>query len=996
MSVTAQEADLKAGDALMEKSVGLMQMQDWAGANEILDSIIDKYGPAENGVNVFGARFGSAYYNKGLCELKIAQQHNRSGFKLGDEMEKTKRLFEAAITSFEKCYAIKNTEKDSGNIYQTKSLLFIGNAQQGMDEFEKAIETYEKFQYEKNSIRDQFNLDDLSINIAICHWLKKEPDLDEAERFFLRSLRLIGNKVPSTFAMITGMRAMLNASEDAGQSERVEAFLNEHHGLIRVTLVDATQYLPRYSQMIVKAADMGLVNVSRLLASKIPAVDALLEIREKLAVMAQMPEMDVEIRGYEMNHAEAKVILDQQQSLEKSIAEAQEYALAAHAVGSERVGDFKGAVAGYGLLLERYPKTEHKADYLYNLSRVLVLLGDVEKAYGYGKTYLTEYSDHQYSDELKKVLMLGLYASQDYELCIELGDKVISELAEDSPVLDSCLHAMGASCFYDGRFTKSLPYIDRHYVMFPDSMYRKVCSYLHASVYGHVLQWDRSLILLDAFISTIDDGNVYMSHALYDKAYVMYSMEKYDESLAVLKQFIGKYGDSLTKAPAHILSGNIYLIKKQRDDAQAEYERAISTAKYTKNKYAEDEAYYLIITMLGQKLWEGRANEKMLDAVPYFNAYITAEPMVGRKSPFYTQIITNAMYALTQSDRRDEAFELLQKAIFEYNRVPNSAGTEGAMQSYLIALRNANVKDDAAIDNLKASPFITDSSYHQALVKVAEIDVLERSERRVPDVKRAALIDSLYKELHLEFKIEDLDNFTLIKVANYLEGNGGFGDKARLYYQGVIASDSKIKLAAAQVGLLSLLTKSQNPEDIEQAMSEIDTIIKDPFTATNAKAGAHYQLLELLNTQQKWERLTKETIAYLQYPSSVKKQVRRAEMLLATSYDKRDLTDKAIGSYTAVWVNSLFNLDQSALAMNRVVTLLWKRNNPAKIGVQDGKSDRQIAYESAYKYVRKTKKNFDETGQKISKKSEKNWRSIRDKVDTYGSDPGIKKFNGKP
>ncbi len=996
MPVAAQgAADIVAADKKMVRAVALMQKGDWEKAHKVLANVEAQYESVEKGVKVFGVRFGSLYYNKGLCELKMAQDLRKQGAM--DDPAKV--LFNGAITSLQKCYSIKNTDKDSGNIYRVKSLLLIGNAQQGLGQFKEAILTYEKFLFEKDDIWDRFNLGDLSTNLAICYWSKEEPDFEKAEAVFLRGLKLRRSKAPSTFSMITGMRAMLTAAEKAGQGVRVENFIQEHHELIKVKLVDAVEYLPRFSQLIIKSANMGWVEASNVLASKIPDSESLLYLEKNLPIAKKFPDEPIEVAGENISLAEATAIVEQKEAIGKAIVEAEEFALAAQAVGNERMGKYRQTAVVYELLLLTYPETKHKADYLYNLSRVLLLSDDVDRAYEFGSKYLTDYPDHQFSLELKRSLLLSLYAKQRYGLCIKLNEEGLlnmDQLKGDAKLVGDCVFALGAAYFYEGKFESALPLIERQFVNYPESEFRNEVCYLHASVYGHVLQWEEGLKLLDEYIASVDDENVYKPHALYDKAFVLYSMGRYDEAIVLLKTFIGKYNKSLTKAPAHILSGNIYLLKKLRDDAETEYQRAITSAKYTNNKHAEDEAYYLMITMLGQKLWEGRLNEKTLDSVKYFDAYMAGEPMKDRVSPFYTQIVANAMYALTQSGRKDEAFKLMQKALFEYNTEPNTAGTEGAMQGYVITLRNANVKDDEVIDGLKTSPFVTDSSYHQALLVVSELDVLERSQRMAPSEERGKRIKALYADLHFNYKIEDLDNFVLIKVAKHLEKNNGFSDKAKSYYEGVIASGSKIKLPEAQVGLLTLLAKSDDPAEVKLAEDSINGILANPFTAVNAKAAAHYQLLELLYAQENWEDLTKNAITYLKYPTSAKKKVRRAEMLLAMSYDKREMTERAIGSYTAVWVNSMFVLDQSAPAMHRVITLLWERNNPAKPGVQDGKSDRQIAYESAFKYVSRTKKIFNEKGQTLNAEAEQDWRSIREKVDKYGAEPGVKKFHRNP
>ncbi len=985
---TGEVSYAQDSDSLMSESITLMEKSNWKEALAIVTKVIETNG--KDGLKTIGPKFGVAYYYQGLCQLKLAQQARKES-----KQDEAKALYLRSIDSLQQCYAIENTEeeinKGNANNYRIKALMLRGNAQQAVNQFDKAVRSYEKFLLERNNIRDTFDVADFNINLAISYWRAGAENDEKAEKLFLRAISARYQRA-TTRSKLTGLRAMIESYTERNKESSIENFMSSHGQYFAVSLEESIDTLPYISALTLEAAQLGLAKTVTVLA-KAPPIEKFLTIsqndKEKLGKFYELYAGDAfEIDSLEIDALNLSDWVEDTEQIEKSLNEAEELSICARAIVFEKEGYYIGALASYKLLLENetYAKSEHRTDYLYNASRLGLLANDAEQAFLYGHDLLSVAPEHEYADKLRKQLMLTFYFNGEYKKCISIG-----EIDSGGSIGDNTVYtfALGSSYYYQGEFVEAEGYLKHLFENIKDNPYSETSDYLYASTCGKLQRWQESIDLLDRYLASNPKDQTYIPFANYDKAYALYSVQKYPEAIEILTSFQANFMDSVIKPEAHILLGNIYSLERERTKAETEYRTAIVFAQKVNNQHAKEEGYYHLITLLGQRTWGGLANQRILDTIPQLELFL-AEPN-AHKSPYFTQIITASFEALERSNRKNEAYEKLEEAIFLHNLKPNTPGTDSAIKTYTIAKRREEVSDEDVINGLKESKHIKNIPYHAGLVEAIELDVLELSQKLSPKEDRAKKIKQLYLNLHVEHDIEMLDNFVLIKIAEFMKENGGIESdtNSRNYYQAVLESGSKIKQPQAFVGLATELAKSDKPEDREAAVKQFKSIIHDPFTRADPKAVAHYQWIEILYSQQKYAELTQQIRAYLKYPSSAKDDIRRVEMLLAISYDKQNLTDKAIGAYNAVWVNSFENLDQSAPAIDRITDLIWQRNNPAKEGLQDGKSDKQLAYETSYKYIRRTEKHYLNIRLKMTEEGIKAWEKTRDKIRTFEADSEV-------
>jgi hypothetical protein len=423
-------------------------------------------------------------------------------------------------------------------------------------------------------------------------------------------------------------------------------------------------------------------------------------------------------------------------------------------------------------------------------------------------------------------------------------------------------------------------------------------------------------------------------------------------------------------------------------------------ATETDNTAARDEAYYLLIDLLGKPLWEGLTNHRLKETVPYYLQFIGLDN--AQESLYHTQILTSAITALEKSNPTESVHLLLQENLFLHNNAPNTPGIETALKTYLYYLRKDLRKTDNPTDkiirNLTEKVKTSSSAYHQALLIIAQIETLERAQARKPEPSLQTQINQLYQDLISQFLAKDLDNFSLLKAAHFLTQNNNLTEAAN-YYQAILKSSSNINKTEARLGLAIQLANDDDPSQKQLALTQLTAILENPFTPATTRATAHYQVIQLLLQNKNWPQIETNALAYLKYPLEVKTNNQEILQLLARAYDNQgpEKIDLAISTYTLIWVKTLFSIQNSAPAIDRACQLLWDRNNPADPTANEGKSDRQLAYETAYKYIRKTKDHFAQRKTILPASAIQTWEKIKtNATQIYPKDPNVKPFIGQP
>ncbi len=149
LPAAAQDDDL---GTLVNNALAAMKEEKWEEALAFNAQAVERYG-ANQPLKLFGPKFGSIYYRKGICEMKLGKWNE-------------------AIESFETCYRDFPNPEGGGrdNPFQKMALLKWGEAAMGAQNWELAISQFQKFLSERDKQHDTYPQGPFHIGMAICHY----------------------------------------------------------------------------------------------------------------------------------------------------------------------------------------------------------------------------------------------------------------------------------------------------------------------------------------------------------------------------------------------------------------------------------------------------------------------------------------------------------------------------------------------------------------------------------------------------------------------------------------------------------------------------------------------------------------------------------------------------------------------------------------------------------------------------------------------------------
>lgn len=246
-----------------------------------------------------------------------------------------------------------------------------------------------------------------------------------------------------------------------------------------------------------------------------------------------------------------------------------------------------------------------------------------------------------------------------------------------------------------------------------------------------------------------------------------------------------------------------------------------------------------------------------------------------------------------------------------------------------------------------------------------------------------AMITVLFREMKADFDPKDLDNYTLVRVGDYLRIHTATPREALLYYDEVLGREDPSYRHHALMGRAQVYGLSPRAADMDKAI-EAYTEIYEKSEERSARELALLRKIEVLMKKQEYAGAGEWAQVYLDRDkTSFTKYSAKVGLLLAESYDKQNRKDEAITSYVKVWAVHMGYIQVSAPALTRWMELLCERNQPA---AGNDRSDRQSAYEQGAKYIELTSRFKD----KLTKEELELWQGVEKLVKTYEASPEIK------
>jgi tetratricopeptide (TPR) repeat protein len=912
-------------------------------------------------------RYGVLWFLKGVCELKLKQ-------------------WDAAMTSFQTCNEkFANTKESQANRFEKMALLRWGEAAMGAGQWQLALEKFEKFLKERNPRRDKFGQGLYHASLAVCFYrLGRFP---EGSLNFETALKNRTNFETPDDSVALAFQALVETAIEKKNEQVILEFIGKNRGDVGME----PYIMQRYAGMLMKLGadciNAGMERAGIAVYQLVPeSVAAAEELRAKIKQIG--PRAGVEDGHRPLDRARMEKDLSRIETEMKGGRSIEAGRLMATAFIHERNGNIRGAYACYLQLERQHKASERREDNLYHLVRTCSVVGSAVDTEKYGRLFLETFPTSKHVPQVKRLMLSSLFYDGEYEQCLQVAEPMIGQLKEGTDEHDICLHVLGGSYFYTGQFAKAQPLLDKHVELYPKSRFAQAAQYFQASNLSRLQEWNKSAELLDAFLAAHPDpgSNVYLPFALYDRAQCHYALDQNPPALEKLTRVLTEFPNCDVVDQSHILRGNIHSLEKRKAEAEADYLKALDFAERREHRMVAGEALYSLTALIGDPAEAKPENPRMKEAVAHADRF-WKEYADG--SPYQSRMAVAQLPPMRAVGRGKEALDKLQGVISSLAKGTDTSDMEAALGSFTEAYLEENSPEKLK-ELYYNFPGVTSSDRAaRALLRVAVIgvfeDVLAKAGKDEAKKRKAESdIKVLFQELKTDFKVEDLTNYILVRLGDYLRLKTSTPRESLPYYDEALSREDRSYRFEALGGRADVNASSGDPAKTKDAIKDFEAVLADS-QERNQKDFALYRIIVSLARLNDHDGVEKRANEYLD-PKGHAFSARAPEvsLLLAQSFDKRNLSEDAIAMYVKVWGSNQGRISTSAPSILRWMELLWDRNKPAPD--KFGKGDRQSAYEAGAKFIEATSRFKD----KITEQDLPLWKKVEEKVKVYEADPSIK------
>jgi len=945
MVFTATAADVSAQNLQAQLANGnaAYKKGDFEGCRNIYDHITKSFGA--RAPMLYGPKFGVIYYRKGLCELKLAGEAKR-----GNRQADASKWFEEAAKSFEICYTkFPNGAPDMAPTKNTAHITCLqrwAETKMGLKDYDEALRLYHKFEAERDNTKDKKlpSLGGFNINLAICNFLKTEPDLGEGIGKFESALINKQKWETSDSAVVAAFLALSQAVVKQGQEGAMVDFLNKNRADLTLEPYQMYEFSPLFLKLAANALEANMYIAARNLYSMIPSSEVI--IADIDARINQLPGRRGIVDGANTIDVER---------LKKGLASLREKVssgdpddvgiLTAMCFLHDKVGNQRGVYAGLQLLERYYNKSKKRETNLYNLVRVSSLLGLIKDTEIHGKVFLDDFPESDKAEGVRRMMLSSLFFAGKYEKSLKIAESFIDALPKETEQHDMCLFVLGGSYFYLGRFDEAQPFIDQHIAEYPESKLAMHSRYYQASNQTRMQYWDEASELLDKYLADYAEPaeNIYTPIALYDRANCHFSASEYEPALELLKRLEEEFSSSSTIDMAYSMRGNIHESMADFEDAEKYYRKALEEAEERNNDSVAGEALSYLVGMLATQKGPDKdnPNPRLKDAVPFYDQFMEKYS----STPFKPQVAVHGMAAMKAVGREQEGLDNLQKVITELADDERQFFLEESVNTFSdFFLQKEGNTPEQLKDFYYSFPGIDVANKRvMAMLRIAIIGVFEEqiktaeaNEDKDLVLKYNSGIKALFKDLKGEFDPAQLTNFVLIRIGDYLREKTPAPKLALPYYEELLSRDDKFGEFKARLGIADVLGSSDDVSDNKQAIASLEDIRKRATDDEQVQEDALFRIVEISAKIGDWAKCETSCRQYLDAKYS--KKTAQVSYLFAVSYDKRGMNEDALFNYGNVYNRYRGFILISAPSVQRVMEIMWERD--MKAGEQVGTGDK--------------------------------------------------------
>ncbi len=965
--LTAQDLSLPE---LVNQGLAALKEGDWEKAAQLNGEAVTQYGDDPlKALQLHGPQFGVIHFRRGIAQLKLEQ-------------------YAEAMASFEACYSQFPNEEGAKNknVFNKLALLKWGEAAMGAGDHQLAITQWNKFIEERDRVKDRYPRGPFHVNMAISHFKLKQI-AEGTEQLEIAIANRLTFPTPDN-AILAGFQAFTAAAIEAKDEQLLVDFIKKNRGALTTPPYEMQRYSNLYMKLAGDAIGAEMYRTALALYQFVPATSISIDaLKAKIESMGALPRI---------TDGSDRIV---KETLEKDLDALQEEArgnktiemikLAATAFIHERLGNVTGAYAAYLQLENEHPRAETREENLFHLFRTASLLAYDESALKYGNLMRKTFPASKHIQDVQKLLLSQLFFEGAYQRTISMAKEMLDTgtVPENTPEHDLATFVYAGSNFYLGNYDAADPLLEKHAEQYPDSQFAMSTDYFLASNASRLQYWTKAASLLDKFLAKYEDDpdQSYIPLALYDRASAHYAEEQAEGAKEKVNLLVEKFPDAPVLDQAYNLLGNVYQSEGEEEAAEEAYIKALEIAEQNGRSEVAAEALNYLVSMLGNP-----DGNRLAEAIPYADKFWEK---FSEGSAYQAQVAVSQVAALNAADRNEDALERLQQVISNIAKLQRAPGLEEAINSYTEVYLETHSPDELKEHYYSFPGIGTQDKAARALLRIAIIGVFEGVAKSAedPDKKRAANagIQVLFSELKSDFDLKDLSNYILVKLGDYLRTNTSTPTEALPYYDEAISRQDQAYRFGALIGRADVYGRSDSSEDLSRAIGDFERIIADSQEAADREF-ALFRIIEILMKQKKYAEAAERANRYLNRDPAAGDVLNfttysaEVGLMLAKSFEERDMIDDAISMYVKVWSAHMGNIGVAAPAVEAWMKLSYSRNKKSS----DPKvpADRQGAYNGGWRFLDLTERFKD----KLTPEEATARKRVEELVAEYLANPDVK------
>jgi tetratricopeptide (TPR) repeat protein len=891
-----------------------MLEQDWEKALDFNTRAIDAGGT--DPLVRFGPQFGTIFYRKGLCEMKL-------------------KRWDDAMRSFEICYRDFPNEADTAaNPFEKMALLKWGEAAMGAEDWALAASCFNKFLGERDRNRDTFPQGAFYVNLAICKY--RLGWIAEGNENLEIAIRNRANFPTPDVGIIAGFQALVSASLASHDEQALIDFIGKNRGELLIEPFAMARYTPVFMKLAGDALAAKLYRAALAIYQFVPSTDvAIDDTRARLKAMGGISE--IADGTTEFSKAQLEQDLAALEAVRRENKAPETIKLAALAWMHESLGNPRAAFAAYQQLELYYPDSINREENLYHLIRISSRLGPVTGTRAYAETFINDFPESDKLDIVRRLLLVSIYESADYAACIQAALPMLQLLKPETVEHDCCLHILGVSYYQTGKHEEAQEMLDRHVEEYPASESALAAAFYQAS---NRMRLDPASDLLDQFLAKYPDAseNPFLPVALYDRAANQLARAQPEAALGVITRILREFPDSGTFGRAFHLKGKAQEALNQLPEAAKSYREAIRIADSSDQHRLSDDALYSFMRLSNQP---GAAIPPK-EAAAYADTYWKDH---AGDSPYRYDFAMAQVGPLTAAGREEDALGRLREMLVSAD--PQTAET--MVRAYTSAYLKRHRPDELRTHFEKFPGVGDDKPFIRGLLRIAVINAYEELAKQPGEaVKAKAVIKELFQEFKTGFAIQDLSSELILRIGDHLRATTPTPREALPYYDEVIRRADPALHHASMLGRADVHSRSNAAADLDLALEDFTRVLSQSEHAAE-RDYASFRRIGLLMTQRKYKEASDFAGSYLSSGSG--DYLGPVSLVLAQAFHQQDLPEKAVPLYEKLWTEHPMDLDLSAPAM--AGWMLLSAHSP---------DARQEVYEKAVRYLSMTKNLAKESG----------------------------------